>query len=68
MTLTMVCTSEGRGEELAVVVRPLLGELEEKVFVNSAEHVARRGPQGFAVEHAQHAVQQVVVEAFVVLG
>ena len=30
----------GRGEELAVVVRALLRELGEKVFVDAAEHVA----------------------------
>ena len=62
MTLTMVCTMRGRREELAVVVRALLGELGEEVFVDAAEDVARRRAQLLAVEHAHQVFEHLVLE------
>ena len=57
-----------RREELAVVVRALLGELGEEVLVDAPEHIARRLAQGLGVERAHHAVEKFVVEPLVVLG
>ena len=56
-----------RGEELAVVVGLLVGELHEEVFVDAAEHVARGRAEGFSVEDLQQSLEEVVVEAGVVL-
>ena len=57
----------GRREELAVVVRALLGELGQEVFVDAAEHVAGSRAQGFGIEGPHHLFQHVVLEALVVL-
>ena len=57
----------GRREELAVVVRALLGELGEEVFVDAAEHVARGAAQRLGVEHAHHFFKDAAFEAPVVL-
>ena len=54
-------------EELAAVMRLLVGELGEKVLVDAPEHVAVRAPQGRVVEGAQKLAEHVVVE-FLVLG
>ena len=43
----------GRGEELAVILRALHGELHEEVLVDAAEDVASGGAESFAVEDAQ---------------
>jgi hypothetical protein len=58
----------GRRKELAVVVRALLGELREEVFVDATEDIARCMAQGFRVEGAHHAFEKVVLEAFVIFG
>ena len=67
MTLTMVWTSEERGEELAVVLRALHGELHQEILVDAPENVPAGGAQGLAVEIAEDGFEQVVVEAVVVL-
>ena len=56
-----------RGEELAVVMRTLLGELDEEILVDTAEHVPRGGAKRLGIEGAHHLFQDVVLEAFVVL-
>ncbi len=55
-------------EELAVVVRALLGEFGEEILVDAPENVPRGLPQGFGVEGTHHAFEKLVVEALVVLG
>ena len=67
MTLTMVWTIEGGGEELAVIVRALLGELREEIFVDAAEHVARGFAQRLRIESPHHVLQDIVLETLVVL-
>ena len=57
----------GWGEELATVVRALLGKLGEEIFVDPPEHVARCGAQSFRVEHAHHFFEDAALEARVVL-
>ena len=57
----------GRREELAVVVRALLGELGEKILVDAAEHVAGGPAQGLRIEGPHHLFQDVVFETLVVL-
>ena len=57
----------GRRKELAVVVRALLGELGQEVFVDAAEHVARGRAQRFGIEGPHHLFQDIVLETLVVL-
>ena len=54
-----------RREELAAVMRLLVGELGEEVLVDAPEHVAVRAPQGRVVEGAQKLADYVVVELLV---
>ena len=56
----------GRGEKLAVVVRALLRELGEEVFVDAAEHVAGGRAQSFGVECPHHHFEDIGLEALVV--
>ena len=57
-----------RREELAVILRPLHGELHQEVLVNAPEDIAGGGAENFAVEDAQQVFEQVVLELVVVLG
>ena len=57
----------GRGEKLAVIVRALLRELGEEVFVDAAEHVARGRAQRLGIEGPHHLFENIVLEALVVL-
>ena len=54
-----------RRKELALVMRLLVGELSEEVFVDASEHVAVRAPQGRVVEGTQKLAEHVVVELLV---
>ena len=56
-----------RREELAAVMRFLVGELGKEVLVDAPEHVAVRAPQRRVVEGSQDLAEHVVVE-FLVLG
>ena len=56
-----------RCEELAVVVRALLGKLGEKILVDTAEHVAGGRAQRFGIECPHHLFQGIVLEALVIL-
>ena len=58
----------GRGEELAVVLRALHGELHEEVFVDAPEDIAAGGAEHFAVEDAEDLFEEVALELVVVLG
>ena len=51
-----------RGEELAVVVGLLVGELGQEVFIDPAKHVTVRALKGGVVENAQHLAQDRVVQ------
>ena len=48
----------GRGEELAVVLRALHGELHEEVFVDASEDIAAGSTERLAVENAEQIFQQ----------
>ena len=54
-----------RREELAAVMRLLVGELGEEVLVDTPEHVAVCAPEGRIVEGAQKLAEHIVVELLV---
>jgi len=58
----------GRGEELAVILRALHGELHEEILVDAAEDVASGGAQSFAIEDAHQVFEDGGLEPAVVLG
>src|SRR5437867_1795990 len=51
-----------RGEELAVVLRALHGELHQEVFVDAPEHVAAGGAERLAVEDAKQVFKKGALE------
>ena len=60
---------DGRGrEELTVIVRLLHRELGEKVFVDTAEHIAGRLLDQLTIEHAHEVFEHLGLEDAVVLG
>ena len=57
----------GRREELAIVMRALLRELDQEILVDAAEHVSRGRAQRLGIEGAHHLFQDIVLEAPVIL-
>ena len=58
----------GRGEELAVVLRALHGELHQEVFVDAPEDVATGGAKRLAVEDAEQIFEKSVLEFRIIFG
>src|SRR3984957_15607985 len=67
MTLTMVCTIEGGVKNSPLSCAPCLENSARKYFVDTTEHVAGRVAQSFLIEQAEHPLQDIVLEPFVVL-
>ncbi len=57
-----------RGEEFAVVLRPLHGEFHQEVFIDAAEEIAAGGTYRLGVEGSQDIFQQCVVKLGILLG
>lgn len=58
----------GRGEEFAVVLRALHGELHQEIFIDSAKEIAAGGAYGLGIEGAENFFQQGIGELGIFLG
>lgn len=57
-----------RGEELAVVLRSMHRELQQKVLLDTSENMTAGRTERLAVEHVQQIFEKVVLELVVVFG